>query len=164
MTLLALEFTGVYGTTATTKEVPKIHRVMEIEGSLDKAADVRRFIEAFFQQSVQKDADPKSLWRMELAVHETVTNIIRHAIITGGNRTIRIECFAFDDRLSFLITYDGRAFDPQKVPSPRLDGSQTAHFGLYLVDQCMDKIDYQTLRPGEKYIRLVKYVNRDTPL
>ena len=50
----------------------------------------------------------------------------------------------------------GLAFDPECVPEPHLDGSQSAHFGIYLINQCMDKADYHTQHPGEKCIRLVK--------
>jgi anti-sigma regulatory factor (Ser/Thr protein kinase) len=94
---------------------------------------------------------------MELAVHETMTNIIRHAFDEKANNPpIRIEGLTFADRIEFIITYDGLAFDPECVPEPHLDGSQSAHFGIYLVNQCMDKADYHTQHSGEKCIRLVK--------
>lgn len=160
MTLLAVEYTGAWGIGETMGASPDVHRAMEIEGTLDQAIKVRRFVSAFYNQSIFCSDEEPGLWAMELAVHETVTNIVRHAINSGGNRTIRIEGLAFPDRVEFLITYDGMSFDPQQVPEPLLDGSQTAHFGLHMVKQSMDDIDYQTKRPGEKCIRLVKKRNQ----
>jgi phosphoserine phosphatase RsbU/P len=156
MTLLAIEFTGTPVSCAGTGEAPDVHRVIEVEGTLDQAVTVRRFVDAFCKQGIPGTGKVQDSWTVELAVHETVTNIVRHAIGDKGNRMIRIEGLAFGDRIEFLIVYDGRAFDPDKVPEPLLDGSQTAHFGLYLVNRCVDEIDYQTKRPGEKCIRLVK--------
>ena len=164
MTLLAVEYTGTQPAAKAPEEQPRAHRVIEIEGLLDQAIRVRRFINAFLDQDVPNDhCDPEGCWAMELAIHETVTNVIRHALDRRANTTVRIECLAFAQRLEFLITYDGRTFDPQKVPEARLDGSQTAHFGLYLVDRCMDEIDYQTFGPGEKRIRLTKHLARREP-
>ncbi|WP_419658440.1 MprA: response regulator receiver protein [Desulfosarcina variabilis str. Montpellier] len=156
MTLLAIEYTGASIFFADAEEPPLIHRVIEIEGTLDQAVMVRRFVDAFCKQVRFAEKTDQAAWSMELAVHETVTNIIRHAIGDGGSHMIRIDGLAFSDRTEFLITYDGRAFDPDRVPEPLLDGSQTAHFGLYLVNRCVDVIDYRTKRPGEKCIRLVK--------
>ena len=162
MTLLAVEYTGAWDIGATAGAPPESHRAMEIEGTLDQAVKVRRFVDAFCRQDIHC-GDDQGRWAMELAVHETVTNIIRHAIENEGNRAIRVEALAFADRIEFLVIYDGAAFDPQKVPEPLLDGSQTAHFGLYLVNRSMDKIDYRTKRPGEKCIRLVKKRSLETP-
>lgn len=162
MTLLAVEFTGACPGAAAAGESPRAHRVVEIEGRLDQAANVRRFVGTFYTQENLSQGESQETWEMELAVHESVTNIVKHAIDGEGNRTIRIEGMAFADRVEFLITYDGRTFDPGKVPEPLLDGSQTAHFGLYLVNRCVDEIDYRTQRPGEKCIRLVK-TRREKP-
>ena len=156
MTLLAIEYTGASIFSTDTEESPTVHRVIEVEGTLDQAATARHFVDAFCKQNRFANEKDQDAWSMELAVHETVTNIVRHAIGEGGSRMIRIDGLAFVDRIEFLITYDGRAFDPDKVPEPLLDGSQTAHFGLYLVNQSVDVIDYRTKRPGEKCIRLVK--------
>jgi sigma-B regulation protein RsbU (phosphoserine phosphatase) len=156
MTLLALEYTGASIFSTDADASPTVHRVIEIEGTLDQAATARHFVDAFCKQNRFANEKDQDIWSMELAVHETVTNIVRHAIGEGGSHMIRIDGLAFAGRIEFLITYDGRAFDPDKVPEPLLDGSQTAHFGLYLVNQSVDVIDYRTKRPGEKCIRLVK--------
>lgn len=156
MTLLAIEYTGASMFLTDADASPIVHRVIEVEGTLDQAPTARRFVDAFCKQNRFANEKDQDAWSMELAVHETVTNIVRHAIGEGGNHMIRIDGLAFADRIEFLITYDGRAFDPDKVPEPLLDGSQTAHFGLYLVNQSVDGIDYRTKRPGEKCIRLVK--------
>jgi sigma-B regulation protein RsbU (phosphoserine phosphatase) len=157
MTLLAVEFTGVGHMNAQTDERPTAHRAMEIEGKLDQVYKVRRFVNAFCKHGALAGDDREGRWSMELAVHETMTNIIRHAFDAhGSNPPIRIEGLAYEDRIEFLIIYDGLAFEPECVPEPHLDGSQSAHFGLYLIRQCMDQTDYQTQHAGEKCIRLVK--------
>ena len=156
MTLLALTYTGGSVCYTSTKESPAVHRALEIEGSVDRAVEVRRFVDNFCKKSVPAKRRIQDLWQVELAVHETVTNVVLHAIEKNGNPVIRIEGLTFGDRIEFLIVYDGRAFDPETVPEPRLDGSQTAHFGIHLVKLCMDEVEYRTQCPGEKCIRLVK--------
>jgi sigma-B regulation protein RsbU (phosphoserine phosphatase) len=156
MTLLALTYTGGSVCYTSTEESPAVHRAIEVEGSVDRAAEVRRFVNNFCKKNVPAKRRVQDPWQVELAVHETVTNVVLHAIEKNGNPVIRIEGLTFGDRIEFLIVYDGRAFDPETVPEPRLDGSQTAHFGIHLVELCMDEVEYRTQCPGEKCIRLVK--------
>ena len=157
MTLLALEYTGSSACPTSENDPPIAHKVIEVAGQLDQAEAVRRFVDAFCKQNVPDENRFQDPWSVELAVHETVTNIVRHAMVKDSHPMIRIEGLAFADRIEFLIIYDGRAFDPEMVPVPLLDGSQSSHFGLYLVNQCMDEVEYRTKRPGEKCIRLVKF-------
>lgn len=156
MTLLVLEYTGGSACLTTKKDPPTAHKVIEVEGRLDQAAAVRRFVDAFCKQDVPEESQLQDPWPVELAVHEIVTNIIRHSMARNDNHMIRIEGLTFADRVEFLIIYEGRLFDPEKVPTTFLDGSQASHFGLYLVNQCMDEVEYWTKRRGEKCIRLVK--------
>jgi anti-sigma regulatory factor (Ser/Thr protein kinase) len=156
MTLLVLSYTAGAVCYTDAEASPVVHRAFEIEGTVDQAVEVRRFVSDFCTKDVPAESRIEDPWPVELAVHETVTNVALHAIEQDGNPMIRIEGLAFGDRIEFLVVYDGRSFDPEQVPKPLLDGSQTAHFGLHMVDLCMDEVEYRTQCPGEKCIRLVK--------
>ena len=91
-----------------------------------------------------------------LSVHEICTNIIEHAYENKGGR-IEID-IQFDEQ-SGVLTVDlfdqGRSFDLANVPQPDLDSAPIRGYGLFLVHELMDDVNY-TPNHERNHWRLVK--------
>jgi anti-sigma regulatory factor (Ser/Thr protein kinase) len=79
---------------------------------------------------------------VELAVAETFTNIIEHSYLGDSSRVIRIELQFYPERVVIRFVHWGKSFDRSKIPEPSFDGSRDGGFGLFLVDNTMDSVQY----------------------
>ena len=95
-----------------------------------------------------------------LSVHEICTNIIEHAYENKGGR---IEINIQLDEQSGVLTVDlfdqGRSFDLANVPQPDLDSAPIRGYGLFLVHELMDDVNY-TPNHERNHWRLVKRLFR----
>ena len=84
-----------------------------------------------------------TLYNLELAIQEIGVNIVTHAYAHHAGR-IRMTLTLEEEplRLIILLHDTGQSFDPGQVPSPRLGELQEHGFGLFLVRQLMDEVEY----------------------
>lgn len=110
-------------------------------------------------ESIHNLEEPEiNLYNLELAIQEVAVNIVKHAYAQREGRiqmTMRLEEEPL--RLTILLHDTGKAFDPTLVPQPRLGELQEHGFGLFLVRQLMDVVDYQPSPTGNLW-RLVKNI------
>lgn len=109
---------------------------------------------------VEGIADPEiTSYNIQLAATEIFTNIVEHAYAgtDGGRVAIAVELLSARRRLVIELCDAGRHFDREAVPIPDLDEAQVHGYGLFLVEQLMDDVDYQPLPSGNCW-RLTKYL------
>lgn len=99
-------------------------------------------------EQVENLVEPEiTLYNLELAIQEIGVNIATHAYAEQNGR---IQMVATLDqqppRIVIKLQDTGKSFDPHQVPTPRLGELQEHGFGLFLVHQLMDKVEY---RPGD---------------
>lgn len=82
------------------------------------------------------------VYNIQLAVHELCTNIIEHAYQFDSSQSIQLHLHLKQAELRIRITDQGRAFDPQSVPRPDLDGMQERGMGLFLAYELLDEVKY----------------------
>ncbi len=58
------------------------------------------------------------------------------------------------------LWHGGRGFDPQAAPPPVFDGSRESGFGLYLIQQSVDDVQYFREEHGRHGVRLIKKRNQ----
>lgn len=115
-------------------EVPAKHKYLNVVG-----ACITSILER-----VEDIAESATVaYGVELAVHETCTNIVEHAY-AGVNGLIHLSVTVEQSpkRLVIELKDNGRSFDPAKVPEPNLEESQVNGYGLFLMHQLMDRVDY----------------------
>lgn len=85
--------------------------------------------------------------RVELAVVETCSNIMRHGHPTNPDHTFGITVLANDSGLDLTIRDEGPAFEFDRREMPSFDGDlqnwPEGGFGLPLVFAAMDAVNYQ---------------------
>jgi hypothetical protein len=76
------------------------------------------------------------------------------------DQPILIEMKAFTERIMVHINHWGTSFRQTKsTPPPVLDGSAECGFGLYLIENCVDRVSYACYPDGKNTISLVKYMS-----
>lgn len=110
-------------------------------------------------ESVANLAEPAvNLYNLELALQEVAVNIVKHAYAHSAGRiamTLRLE--AHPPRLTILLHDTGASFDPTRVPTPKLGELQEHGFGLFLMRQLLDEVEYTHSASGNVW-KLVKTI------
>lgn len=130
---------------------------LHIAAELDNLATIRRFV---IDMTVRLGVDQTMIPRLELAVDEVATNIIRHGYREQPG-TIEIELSQQGDALVIHVRDRAPPFDPTRVSSPDL--TQSLHnrtpggLGIYITKQIMDTVRHRLLPQGGNELILVKY-------
>jgi len=113
----------------------------------------------------QSLAEPELIsHNIQLAVHEVCMNIIEHAYANepGGRiaLTLTIEPPLGTQARRLIIELcdtGAHSFDPAAIAAPDLDVPQVGGYGLFLVQNLMDEVQYDP-QPNDHRWRLVKYL------
>ena len=101
---------------------------------------VNRFLD---QHAVPSEA----LFRVNLAIEETVTNIIKYGYDDNDPHAITVNLALFPDIIRVQLQDDGHPFDPLQTPEPDLHGSldqrKVGGLGLHLVRATVSRIAYR---------------------
>ncbi|MBE2220076.1 MAG: ATP-binding protein [Anaerolineae bacterium] len=127
--------------------VPAQHKFLNVVGTCIRAL--------ITNESNVSDRDTL-IYNIELAVHEACANIVEHAY-AGLSGRIEVAFTLVEEPRRFIVELgdNGRSFDLSTVSAPDLTKPQTGGYGLFLVHQLMDKVDYYP-EPGNNHWRLVK--------
>jgi PAS domain S-box-containing protein len=96
-----------------------------------------------------------------LASFEAATNILRHAEPYFSDATIACRLTRRPDEYSVELIYPGPDFSPPVDPQPDFSGNSDGGFGLYIINNCVDAVEYASPMPGVSSIRLIKRTARD---
>ena len=95
-------------------------------------------------------------YNLELALHETCTNIVEHAYSGQTGRIGIVLTLTETPRRLVVDLHDtGTSFDLQEAPNPNLDQAQENGYGLFLMHQLVDEVVYEPQQGNNRW-RLVK--------
>ena len=123
---------------------------------LGQLTAIREFLDDACRRAWAVEGDDDALCHLELATHEAVTNIIRHAYAGQPGGPIHMSVQADDAMARVTLAHHGRDFDPDTVPKPSFDGTRFGGFGVYLIGQLVDEVIYGRDDEGRLSIRLLK--------
>jgi serine/threonine-protein kinase RsbW len=111
-------------------------------------------------------------WRLDLdsgaaiviAVHEAISNVIRHAHHDRPEARVQIDCHLTGDRVEILVLDEGEPFDLAAVPELRPSELRIGGRGVFLMRTLMDELT--CVRRGERgnILRMVKLCRQNTRL
>jgi serine/threonine-protein kinase RsbW len=138
---------GIHGTVVQL-EVPALHQWLNIVGSC--VVELLQRIDAI------EDRD-RVIYSVQLAVHETCTNIIDHAYTgcSDGRINITLTWIESARRLVVDVRDTGEPFDINQVPEPSLEVPQVHGYGLFLIRNLVDEVTYTPQSFGNHW-QLVK--------
>ncbi|MEY4760560.1 MAG: hypothetical protein RLZZ200_416 [Pseudomonadota bacterium] len=92
-----------------------------------------------------------------LAAHEAATNVVRHAVPAGSAPTFDALLCRSTDAFRVELRYPGEVFTPPTdIDAPDFDTCREGGFGLFLMQQTVDTVDYDSPEPGTARITLIK--------
>jgi serine/threonine-protein kinase RsbW len=93
------------------------------------------------------------------AVGEAFNNIAVHGFRGREPGPVQIEVDWDDDKLIITMIDDGLTYDPASVALPDLDALPESGMGLFIMQSCMDEVDYRAGPPN--VLRLIKHRRRE---
>jgi hypothetical protein len=94
-----------------------------------------------------------ALYRFDL---DAATNIIRHALLLIGDATITCRITREDEALTVELIYPSEAFSPLANLQPDFSGVSEGGFGLSIIEQSVDTVEYGSPMPGISSVRMLK--------
>jgi anti-sigma regulatory factor (Ser/Thr protein kinase) len=85
---------------------------------------------------------PEAVDGFRLALTEATSNVVRHAYAGMPPGDVQIEAEVGPRSLVFRLRDTGRAFDPNAVPPPDFEGMRSGGFGVFIIQQVFERIEY----------------------
>jgi serine/threonine-protein kinase RsbW len=101
--------------------------------------------------------DPDSSEAIVLAVHEAISNVIRHAHREQPNAVVQVHCYLGDDRVEIQVLDEGEPFDLPAVPKLDPGEIRLGGRGVYLMRALMDELTCQPRGERGNVLRMVKF-------
>jgi len=137
---------------------PGTRTVFHAVSRLDQLAPIRDFVEGFCLALTPPLAEER-LTALILAVNEAAANVIRHAYVGRPEALFEVIAEADDAQVRISLHHQGIDFDPSSVPLPSFDGTRDGGFGVYMIAECVDDVQYARDADGTSRIGLVKNRN-----
>lgn len=127
---------------------PHLER-MSIPSDPARFREVRLWIQSLSQHAGQ---GPGEIHDLSIALTEALSNAHRHAYggRTDGRVDVEVEIAAGAVRVS--VRDYGSSFDPQSVRSPELTTPLEGGYGVYLIRQLMDQVEFPAVNPGTEVV------------
>ena len=136
------------------------HRIT-LAAYLESLSDFREFIKEHCANL--PGMSNEILYDVQLAVDEACTNIITHGYQALNPGSIILDLEIDPDKLTVCLTDFGNSFEPSNAPIPDihapLEERELGGYGLFLIQQTMDGMDYKVTEDGNKMI-LTKYLSK----
>lgn len=117
---------------------------ISIPASLSYLSVIGPCLRALVKESTPSSDEETLSYALELAVYEICTNIVHHAY---RDFTGRIDiAFSFEEqphRVIIDLCDTGQSFNMANISQPNLEIPQEHGYGLFLVHELMDIVDYQ---------------------
>ena len=119
---------------------------IQIRNQVDDLQHVAAFVEEIADEL---QLSPELTMNFNLVLEEMVSNVIFYAYPKENDQPIILTATSDDDSISFIITDEGRAFDP----TAREDADMSVNhadrhlrgMGIFITRQIMDDVTYQRI-------------------
>jgi len=102
------------------------------------------------------------LTKIELALEEAISNVIKHAYAGEEDRTFEIICERIPLGIQITLREKGIPFDPSRLPQYKkgdaIEDWATSGLGMFLMKESMDEVSFHNLGMEGKETQLIKYL------
>lgn len=117
---------------------------IQIRNQVDDLQHVAAFVEEIADEL---QLSPELTMNFNLVLEEMVSNVIFYAYPKENDQPIILTATSDDDSISFIITDEGRAFDPTAREDADMSVNpadrQLGGMGIFITRQIMDDVTYQ---------------------
>jgi serine/threonine-protein kinase RsbW len=98
----------------------------------------------------------EDIFAVHLALEEAFINAIKHGNKMKPGKEVKVEYSVSPDKVEISVTDEGKGFDPEDIPDPRLGENlyKSEGRGLLLMQSYMDVVEYS--KRGNT-VRMVRY-------
>ena len=130
--------------------------------------EVRHACDFVVEEAEAAMLDERAVYHCQMAVDETITNIIEHGYaFQGSEHEIEITCHTDNENFFITITDDSPAFNPLEHeapdPSEPLDSREPGGWGIYFIRKLMDDVTYRRI-DDRNQLTLVKRLPAVVPV
>lgn len=119
---------------------------LALKNNIDEINRLHTFIEEVGETF---ELPMKVVLNLNLVLEEAVTNVIMYAYPQEQNEHIYLTAKKQDDRLVFVLTDSGKAFDPTQTPDADItlsaDERQIGGLGIFLIRKIMNEVKYERI-------------------
>ena len=137
----------------------KSHKIT-LSSSTKNLAKVRDFVG---EQAAESGFDDSTINQIILSVDEACTNIIKHAHKYDENESIEVETSFVDGEFKIILTYKGKAFDPNGINNPNMkeyfSSFKVGGLGVPIMKKFMSKIEFDTKNSDTNLLTLIKIIH-----
>jgi anti-sigma regulatory factor (Ser/Thr protein kinase) len=110
----------------------------------NQIGEIRRVNAALADLLEEEGVPERTIHHVRLVVEELVSNIVRYAFDDQGAHLIDVDVRTEQRRVVVTVEDDGRAFDPNKAPEPRLQETlqRRGGLGIHLVKKLTSDLNY----------------------
>ncbi len=144
--MTAVRFTG------DSEHCPRLTRECVVHADVSNLPKLRAEVQSVCAQDPAISSDVVT--HLELAVNELMTHIIFEAC-DGGKIELRLD--RYDDGIVAEMIYTGQLLTPDKAV-PEMTGEDARQFGLLIVRNCVDEIEYRYAPDGRAAVRILKRI------
>ncbi|MBO5635250.1 MAG: SpoIIE family protein phosphatase [Bacteroidales bacterium] len=117
------------------------------------------FLQAIFEE---KHLDEATSMGINLALEEAVTNVMNYAYPEGTIGDVKIDVRIDGNKMEFMVSDNGKEFDPTERPAPKLDVSVEERpiggLGIHLIRSIMDDVKYRR-ESGKNILTMTKIIS-----
>jgi serine/threonine-protein kinase RsbW len=110
-------------------------------------AELERLMESASGFLEEKGVDAQASYRINLALEEMVTNVIKYGYDAPGEHPIHISVEVREDEVRATIEDDGREFNPliQEFSEQRgpVEERRVGGLGIHLIKKLLSRLDYR---------------------
>lgn len=117
---------------------------LEVPAKLEFLPAIGHFVKALFTRHPALSNCSEILYGLELSVYESCTNVIRHAYSPDDNGSLQLKIWLQTDKVIIHVVDFGIGFDPNNIPTPKLDKDPPVEsgLGLYIIRSTVDEFYY----------------------
>ena len=141
-----------------TKAITLMRKEIKLRNQVGELKQVAQFVEEIGEEL---GLDMELQMNLNLVLEEMVSNIIFYAYPAGAEATIELATESDGKVLTFLLSDQGREFDPTQMDTPDLDINPAERklggMGIYIVKNIMDCVTYQRME-GRNLLTMKKVI------
>ena len=140
----------------------EINYQLKVPSQTDNLELIREFVS---RVAAKMGFDSDDVNKIELAIDEACTNVIKHAYEKNSKKPIDIAIKLDYDKLTIIVTDQGKGFDADdiKIPDMKeyLAEMRVGGLGIFLMKNLMDEVKFE-VKPGVRnQVKMVKYYMKD---
>lgn len=127
----------------------KNYKAKNFDGALSKVPEMRNWVT---EQMEEHEISEEIIYDIKVALSEALSNVFRHAYVNEMVKPIRIKILIEDDAVQISLRDFGKKFDINGYESPDLAKASTGGYGIYMIKQLMDGVQYVPHKIGAELI------------